>query len=347
MENVDNEKRLEVDRKRPHVVILGAGASVDTFPNGDKYGKKLPVMNNFLNTIGMEHILDGVTLKTTSNNLEDIYSELYDRGDECKNVRMNIENGIRTYFKSLVIPDTPTKYDLLLLSLTNKDCVASFNWDDLLLQAYNRVNKITNNLPELIFLHGNVSAGYCKECNRFGHISNICPKCEKPFDPVPLLYPVIHKDYNQNLFIRDEWQNVSDFLSRAILVTVYGYSAPKSDKEASNLLKRGFSRMKGIHKLDKIEIIERKGFDNENLSSTWRFFIKGTHGFYKIFDSFFNSLLAKAPRRTVEFYVKQNLADSWWGESKIQFKDGLSFDEIKKIVQPLILDEEKGIFEIL
>lgn len=347
MENVDNEKRLEVDRKRPHVVILGAGASVDTFPNGDKYGKKLPVMNNFLNTIGMEHILDGVTLKTTSNNLEDIYSELYDRGDECKNVRMNIENGIRTYFKSLVIPDTPTKYDLLLLSLTNKDCVASFNWDDLLLQAYNRVNKITNNLPELIFLHGNVSAGYCKECNRFGHISNICPKCEKPFDPVPLLYPVIHKDYNQNLFIRDEWQNVSDFLSRAILVTVYGYSAPKSDKEASNLLKRGFSRMKGIHKLDKIEIIERKGFDNENLSSTWRFFIKGTHGFYKIFDSFFNSLLAKAPRRTVEFYVKQNLADSWWGESEIQFKDGLSFDEIKKIVQPLILDEEKGIFEIL
>jgi hypothetical protein len=347
MENVDNEKRLEVDRKRPHVVILGAGASVDTFPNGDKYGKKLPVMNNFLNTIGMEHILDGVTLKTTSNNLEDIYSELYDRGDECKNVRMNIENGIRTYFKSLVIPDTPTKYDLLLLSLTNKDCVASFNWDDLLLQAYNRVNKITNNLPELIFLHGNVSAGYCKECNRFGHISNICPKCEKPFDPVPLLYPVIHKDYNQNLFIRDEWQNVSDFLSRAILVTVYGYSAPKSDKEASNLLKKGFSRMEGIHKLDKIEIIERKGFDNENLSSTWRFFIKGTHGFYKIFDSFFNSLLAKAPRRTVEFYVKQNLADSWWGESKIQFKDGLSFDEIKKIVQPLILDEEKGIFEIL
>ena len=347
MENVDNEKRLEVDRKRPHVVILGAGASVDTFPNGDKYGKKLPVMNNFLNTIGMEHILDGVTLKTTSNNLEDIYSELYDRGDECKNVRMNIENGIRTYFKSLVIPDTPTKYDLLLLSLTNKDCVASFNWDDLLLQAYNRVNKITNNLPELIFLHGNVSAGYCKECNRFGHISNICPKCEKPFDPVPLLYPVIHKDYNQNLFIRDEWQNVSDFLSRAILVTVYGYSAPKSDKEASNLLKKGFSRMEGIHKLDKIEIIERKGFDNENLSSTWRFFIKGTHGFYKIFDSFFNSLLAKAPRRTVEFYVKQNLADSWWGESKIQFKDGLSFDEIKKIVQPLISDEEKGIFEIL
>jgi hypothetical protein len=94
MENLDNEKLLEVDRKRPHVVILGAGASVDAFPNGDKYGKKLPVMNNFLNTIGMEHILDGVTLKTTSNNLENIYSELYDRGDECKNVRMNIENGI-------------------------------------------------------------------------------------------------------------------------------------------------------------------------------------------------------------------------------------------------------------
>jgi hypothetical protein len=231
--------------------------------------------------------------------------------------------------------------------LTNKDYIASFNWDDLLLQAYNRAYKITPNLPELIFLHGNVSAGYCKDCNRFGHISNICPKCGKSFDPVPLLYPVTHKNYNQNLFIRDEWKNVSNNLSRAILVTVYGYSAPKSDDEASDLLKEGFSKIKGIHKLDKIEIIERKGFDNENLSSTWRSFINDTHGFYEIFDSFFDSLLAKAPRRTVEFYVKQNLAGSWWGKSKIQFKDGLSFDEIKKIIQPLISDEKKGIFKVL
>jgi hypothetical protein len=31
---------------RPHVVILGAGASVAAFPGGDRYGRLLPVMDN-------------------------------------------------------------------------------------------------------------------------------------------------------------------------------------------------------------------------------------------------------------------------------------------------------------
>ena len=32
----------------PHVVILGAGASLAAFPDGDKNGRKLPLMNDIV-----------------------------------------------------------------------------------------------------------------------------------------------------------------------------------------------------------------------------------------------------------------------------------------------------------
>lgn len=60
-----------------HVVILGAGATIATIPNGDKNGIKAPAMANFFETTNMGHLLEKFEIKTTSNNLEDIYSELY------------------------------------------------------------------------------------------------------------------------------------------------------------------------------------------------------------------------------------------------------------------------------
>lgn len=38
---------------KPHVVILGAGASKVNCPTGDKNGKKLPLMNDFSETLGL------------------------------------------------------------------------------------------------------------------------------------------------------------------------------------------------------------------------------------------------------------------------------------------------------
>ena len=66
---------------RPHVVILGAGASVATIPDGDKFGVKCPVMNNAIETLGLQDIVDKANLQTKSPNLEDIYSEMYSRLD--------------------------------------------------------------------------------------------------------------------------------------------------------------------------------------------------------------------------------------------------------------------------
>ena len=68
---------------RRHTVILGAGATIAAIPNGDKNGKKSSVMNGLIEKLQLQNILDGVKLKTNSDNLEDIYSELYSRA-ECK-----------------------------------------------------------------------------------------------------------------------------------------------------------------------------------------------------------------------------------------------------------------------
>ena len=35
-------------KNRPHVVILGAGASCAAIPNGDKHGKKISAMSGFI-----------------------------------------------------------------------------------------------------------------------------------------------------------------------------------------------------------------------------------------------------------------------------------------------------------
>ena len=148
-------------KNRPHVVILGAGATMAAIPDGDKNGKKSSVMNGFIEALRMTEILKGIKLKTSSNNLEDIYSELHGR-PECDSIREELDRRIREYFSGLELPSQPNIYDLLLLALRKKDLVATFNWDPLLLQAYQRACKLTNDLPNMAFLHGNVLVGYCR-----------------------------------------------------------------------------------------------------------------------------------------------------------------------------------------
>lgn len=38
---------------RPHVVVLGAGASLAAFPNGDAQGRRLPLMRDLAELIGL------------------------------------------------------------------------------------------------------------------------------------------------------------------------------------------------------------------------------------------------------------------------------------------------------
>ncbi|MDT8452640.1 MAG: hypothetical protein RQ936_07855, partial [Gammaproteobacteria bacterium] len=56
MEVSAEEEIKQVEVGKPHVVILGAGASYAAFPNGDARGNKLPLMNNFVETLGIEKL---------------------------------------------------------------------------------------------------------------------------------------------------------------------------------------------------------------------------------------------------------------------------------------------------
>lgn len=129
----------------PHVLILGAGASVASFPQGDKNRRRLPVMANFVDVVGLRPLFQQFGLDPASGNLEEIYDSIASDVAHAE-ARVGLEKAIREYFAGMEIPDNVTLYDELLLTLRAKDLVASFNWDPLLLQAYRR-HSHTGQLP--------------------------------------------------------------------------------------------------------------------------------------------------------------------------------------------------------
>ena len=67
----------EPKNMRPHVVILGAGASVAAFPQGDATGKILPTMDNLVEVVGLRPILEDSGVDYHNQNFEELYSQLH------------------------------------------------------------------------------------------------------------------------------------------------------------------------------------------------------------------------------------------------------------------------------
>jgi len=82
---------------RRHTVILGAGATIAAIPNGDKNGRKSSVMNGLIDKLHFQDVLQDIQHETTSDNLEDIYSELHSR-PECEAARVELERRLYAYF---------------------------------------------------------------------------------------------------------------------------------------------------------------------------------------------------------------------------------------------------------
>lgn len=322
-------------KKRPHVVLLGAGASVAAIPNGDKNQRKTSVMAGFIEKLGMADVIKQANLKTKSNNLEDIYSEL-NTYKEHSEITLELERRIYDYFLGFEIPDEPTVYDFLILSLTKKDLVATFNWDPLLLQAYERVSQLTNNLPELSFLHGNTYVGVCTEHKVGGLIHSRCSVCGKPFKPTKLLYPVKDKNYTNDPFIEDNWNLVRHYLKRAYMFTIFGYSAPKTDVSAIQLLKEAWGTVEG-RSLEEVEVIDIR--PEEELRQTWDEFIHSHH--YSVHSDFFSSTLGKMPRRSCEATFDRLMNVRWLDGTK-GFTPHMDFKEIENFIGDLLEDENSN-----
>jgi hypothetical protein len=165
----------------PHVVILGAGASIASCPDGDKNGLKLPSMKNFIELLKLYKLLNEWGVDYKEENFELLYDRLSRKSDK-KELVERIENKVYDYFSQMKLPDKVTLYDKIILSLRPKDLIATFNWDPFLAQAYKR-NIHLKKLPQIIFLHGNVEIGICLKDKVKGYVNDICRTCGSSLEP--------------------------------------------------------------------------------------------------------------------------------------------------------------------
>src|SRR2546426_6693779 len=128
MEKSVADEIAQVSMGRPHVVLLGAGASRAAFPNGERNGRRLPLMLDFADIVPVAPIFAEAGIPLGGRNFEDAYTELALAADKTS-LRDAVERVVFDYFASLELPDTPTLYDHLVLSLRPKDVIATFNWD--------------------------------------------------------------------------------------------------------------------------------------------------------------------------------------------------------------------------
>jgi len=110
----DDEIR-QVSVGKPHVVILGGSASYAAFPQGDKHGRMLPLMNNLIETLGIEDIVAQTGLRFESHNFEDIYACIHQDSGLIE-IREELERQVYRYFREMELPEHPTIYDHLVLS---------------------------------------------------------------------------------------------------------------------------------------------------------------------------------------------------------------------------------------
>jgi hypothetical protein len=317
----------------PHVVILGAGASFAAQPNGDKYGRKLPTLNNIVEITGIEPNLKKLGISLPIDDFEDVFDILQKK--QSKNQYfIEIKKIIYNYFSGIVIPDELTLYDQLILSLRETDLIATFNWDPLLCMAYQR-NRHIRKLPHLAFLHGNVFVGRCEEHGTTGFINCACSKCSKKFKKVDILYPIKEKNYNHDKFIKQEWEMLQHFLEYAFMITIFGYSAPKTDVAARELMFKVWSSNE-IRNFGEIQIIDIK--PEEEVRDNWYEFFIRHH--YSIIDNFSDSFLNIFPRRSCEAWASAVLQNDPWGDLQ-QYK-GNSLKEYQNWILKIIESEIKN-----
>lgn len=322
----------DIRLKRPHVFILGAGASRAALPEGDRHGRRLPLMNDLVEVVGLEPLLERHGVAYRGENFETIYSDIHGNPERA-DLLVEVEHLIFSYFDSLALPDHATLYDYLVLSLRSKDVIATFNWDPFLWQAGAR-NHRYGRAPNVLFLHGNVAVGYCSADKVKGFARTVCSRCGQPMRSPPLLYPIREKNYIANPYIDAEWRMLRQALQKAYVLTILGYGAPTSDVAAIELMKDAWGRP-ATRELEQIEIIDIR--PEEELHRAWEPFILEHH--YEVHSELFASWAINHPRRSCEAVWRQFM--------EVEFLDATppprteSLEELQEWLRPRI-EAEKG-----
>jgi len=319
---------------RPHVVILGAGASRAAFPPGESNGRLIPVMADLTEVVGLKPILERGGFKGKGENFESIYSGIHSR-DPSSPILRELEDALTSYFASMKLPPHPTLYDHLLMSLRPRDVVATFNWDPFLAEACERVASRGVALPSVAFLHGNVRVGYCRDHISKGPLGALCPKCGKQFAPTRLLYPVAEKDYTDS-FIEREWKLLRWAMKDAFALTIFGYGAPATDRKAVALMKEAWSGERE-RKFEQTEIIEKKS--REESRELWSPFVFSGHYDYR--ENFYESCIGWFPRRSCEALYERTVEARFTPETRPVPKE-LDWPELLGWFDKLIAEEKRA-----
>jgi hypothetical protein len=319
--------------RSPHVVILGAGASKAALPRGDANGRSAPVMHELIDCLNLGPMLKKHNLYCEDVDFESLYDDLVSSGKYPELVK-EIEGRVQEYFSQLCPPDRATIYDYLVLSLREKDLIASFNWDPFLTLAWQRNSRAVK-LPKMVHLHGNVELAACLECRIKDFRGNICQKCGNLLKPTPLLYPVKQKNYTAHSFIEAEWNELRLFLGHAYFLTIFGYAAPTTDVEARKLL-LGAWKDNPTFELAQIEIIDIK--PKKQLIKTWKEFFCSHH--YGICKSIRNSYLFYYPRRSCEALAMATLQNMPWKDNP--FPRTTSLSKLQEWARLLWSEENEG-----
>ena len=250
-------------------------------------------MDDLVETLDLRPTIDRAG-RFENDNFEWIYSRMAAdaQHDEARN---EIERKVEDYFSSLYLPKEATIYDRILLSLRPGDAVFTFNWDPFLFDAYAR-NFGEIELPGIFFLHGNVRIGRCpRHKERWGQRHTTCPTCGEAFRNVPLFYPVENKNYSNDPYVSDSWDSARIFFREALVLTIFGYSAPGSDAAAVELLHSAWMK-RSARRLEHVEIIDIA--PEENLRERWKKFTPTHH--FRGRRNFDDSWMARWPRRSRE-----------------------------------------------
>jgi len=318
---------------RPHLVIIGAGASRAAFPYGERNGRRLPLMTDFGEIVLIGPVLEESGIDWRGKNFEEVYSSISENSKH-RLLKTNIEKVVSDYFSELRLPETPTLYDTLVLSLRQKDVIATFNWDPFLIQAWQRSASVTKSLPCLLFLHGNVAHGYCDRDKYQGLRGERCPRCDEIFQSDRLLFPVVKKDYSTDPAINKAWEVIRFALREALAVTIFGYSAPASDKDAVSIMQQAWGNPEK-RQFEAFEIIDIK--PKEQVRANWAGFVKIDH--YRTYARFRDSMLVRHPRRSGEAFLNQYIEGKFLEGNPVI--DAKTLGELHDWFRPLVETEQR------
>ena len=307
-----------------HLVILGAGSTIATIPNGDKNGEESYTLANLLKDKTFTSFLEKVQGNFSTNDVEDLCKQLY---KEDRPLYYEFESLVRKKYARLELPEEFTILDRLVLSLTPNDAIVSFNWDDLVIQAYQRMSEYVPEemLPILAFPHGNAQAVYDNK----HYTSKRIVTSTSWFDS-PLNMPVDEIDYKSNIFIKSQWRVLDFFIRNAQMITFFGYRGPDSDEQDLKHLDELFAKNEIC---DKIEIIDKDQESAVEVAKRLERFKMQPNWLYPCAD-FWHSTIAKYPRRTL------SVLDNWNYSVRTSAKEE-SLAEFLKHIGPLIEEEQK------